>query len=156
MKSIILTYCFILPSSLMNSNMNTAVEIPSADLLPNYVIEADVPEELSVENLYAELKKQKVKHAEVVLRQAVLETGWLKSYSCRERNNLFGFWYKKEYINFDSWKASVTYYKDWQERHYKDDNQDYYDFLVKRGYAEDPIYIKKLKSISLSSYIGAE
>lgn len=153
MKSIILTYCFVLSSSLINTNLNNAVEIPSADLLPNISIEVEVPEELTVENLYAEMKKVNIKHADVVLRQAILETGWFRSYSCRERNNLFGFWYKKKYIEFSSWKASVEYYKKWQERHYKDDKQNYYDFLIKRGYAEDPKYIGKLKSIKVEKYV---
>ena len=153
MKSIILTYCFVLFSSLTESNLNTAVEIPSADLLPDLTIEVEVPKELTVQNLYAEMLRLKIKNADVVLRQAILETGWFKSYSCRERNNLFGFWYKKKYIEFESWKLSVSYYKEWQDRHYKDDNQDYYAFLIKKGYAEDPSYVRKLKSIKISSYI---
>ena len=151
MKSIVLTYCFVLSASLFDTNLNTAVEIPSKELLPQFEIEVEVSEELTVQNLYAEMLKQKIKNPKVVLRQAILETGWFKSYSCRERNNLFGFWYKKKYIQFESWKASVKYYKNWQDRHYKDDTQDYYTFLVERGYAEDPSYIKKLKSIKVDS-----
>ena len=84
----------------------------------------------------------------IVLKQSVLETGWYKSYSCRERHNLFGFRYKGEYLVFDKWEDSVDYYVRWQKRHYK--GGDYYQFLEDRGYAEDQEYIRKLQRINLN------
>ena len=91
-----------------------------------------------------------IKHPDVVLKQSILETGWYESYSCKERHNLFGFYYKGKYLEFDTWEDSVAYYARWQARHFDDDCcDDYYDFLVRRGYAEDPEYINKLKSIKI-------
>jgi flagellum-specific peptidoglycan hydrolase FlgJ len=96
-----------------------------------------------------------IKSKDIVLKQSILETGWYKSYTCRKRHNLFGFRYKtwvteknpQGYIIFDTWEESIEYYKRWQGRHYK--GGDYYDFLVKRGYAESPTYVQKLKKITL-------
>lgn len=93
------------------------------------------------------IEQSDIHHKEIVLRQSIQETGWYKSYSCRVRNNLFGFSYKGKYLEFDHWKESVDYYSRWQSRHYKSGN--YYDFLIDRGYAEDPEYINKLKRINI-------
>ena len=102
----------------------------------------------TIEEIKIELAKQKVKHADIVLRQAILETGWLSCTKCSLKyNNLFGFWYKKQYLKFDNWKESIAYYRRWQDRHFK--GGDYYQFLVDRGYATDPEYINKLKSINI-------
>ena len=99
-----------------------------------------------MENLKIALENAGVQHADIVLRQAILETGWFKCTKCSlSRNNIFGFWYKKKYIEFDNWKDCVAYYKRWQDRHYS--GGDYYVFLKKVGYATDPSYVKRLKSI---------
>jgi flagellum-specific peptidoglycan hydrolase FlgJ len=96
------------------------------------------------------IKSYNIKYADIVLKQSILETGWYKSYSCRKRHNLFGFRYKGEYLSFDTWEESVAYYARWQARHFDDECcDDYYDFLVRRGYAEDKEYINKLKSIKI-------
>ncbi len=101
---------------------------------------------LTIENLRKELIAAGVQHYEIVLRQAVLETGWFKCTNCSlSRNNIFGFYYKKRYLEYDSWKDCVAYYKRWQDRHYT--GGDYYDFLAKVGFATSPTYIQKLKSI---------
>jgi hypothetical protein len=104
------------------------------------------PFTLTVENLKIALENAGVQHADIVLRQAILETGWFKCTKCSlSSNNIFGFWYKKKYIQFDTWKDCVSYYKRWQDRHYS--GGDYYVFLKKVGFATDPGYVKRLKSI---------
>jgi flagellum-specific peptidoglycan hydrolase FlgJ len=96
------------------------------------------------------LKEYGVKHSDIVLKQSILETGWYKSRLCKEYKNIFGFWYKDDFLKFDCWEDSVAYYARWQARHFDDECcDDYYDFLVRRGYAEDPKYIDKLKSIKI-------
>ena len=95
-----------------------------------------------------ELQACGVKHVDIVLKQSILETGWYKSRICNEYNNIFGFWYKSDYLKFECWQDCVVYYKEWQDRHFNYRNcNDYYDFLIRKGYAEDPEYINKLKSI---------
>ena len=88
-----------------------------------------------------------IKHADIVLRQSVLETGRYTSYSCKVRHNLFGFRYNHKYLVFSNWKQAVKYYERWQKRKYK--GGDYYQFLKDVGYATDPEYTKKLKRIRL-------
>ena len=108
----------------------------------------EVIPELSIENVKKILADEGVQHADIVLRQAITETGWFKCTKCSlTRNNIFGFYYKKRYLEFDNWVECVRYYKRWQDRHYK--GGDYYAFLKKVGYATNPRYIQDLKSLKL-------
>lgn len=100
-------------------------------------------DKLTEKSLKKELHKLKVKHADIVYAQAKLETGNFKSNIYREYSNLFGFRLDTGYIKFSSWKECCKYYKDWQSKRYK--SGDYYNFLKEIGYAEDTMYITKLK-----------
>ncbi len=107
--------------------------------------EAVVPE-LTVENVLIQLEAHGIDHADVVLRQAILETGWFKCSSCSlGTNNLFGFLYKGRYLKFENWVESIKYYKWWQTQLYT--GGDYYAFLKKVGYATAPNYIQYLKNL---------
>lgn len=99
----------------------------------------------SIHNVYAELKKQNIKHPKIVLAQSILETGHYQSNVCKNNNNLFGLMKGNDYHSFSHWKQSVTYYKNHVQSRYKGGN--YYDFLANIGYAEDKEYINKLKQI---------
>jgi len=95
-----------------------------------------------------EIHESDILYPEIVFKQALLETGNFQCSNCSmDHNNLFGFWYKGKYLEFDSWQESVEYYSRWQQRHFK--GGDYYEFLKEIGFAEDPEYIKKLKGIRL-------
>ena len=48
-------------------------------------------------------------------------------------------------MHFFDWTKSVRYYKRWQLRKYN--GGDYYLFLKNVGYAEDTLYLKKIKWI---------
>lgn len=89
-----------------------------------------------------------IKHSDIVLAQAILETGHFKSKVCKEYNNLFGLYNsrKKDYYKFNHWSESVVAYKDYIQRRYKPPG-DYYKFLQRINYAEDPAYITKIKNI---------
>lgn len=102
---------------------------------------------LTKPNVYNYIKKCNIMHPDIVYAQVILETGHLTSYNCIVRNNLFGFQTSKGYLKFTSWKDSVKYYANWQNRHYK--GGDYYTFLVKRGYSEDSNYVDILKQIKI-------
>lgn len=108
-----------------------------------YLHEEDI-DTLSLQNVYHYLTWLKVDSVDIVMRQCILETGWLKHIP---NNNLFGFSYGGKTIDFDNWKQSCMYYYCWQKRKYK--GGDYYEFITKVGYASDPDYIKKLKGIKL-------
>jgi len=100
----------------------------------------------TVDSVYSYLVEIGVKHPEIVLRQSIQETGWYKCKNCSlSRNNIFGFWYKKKYIEYLDWKDCCRYYLRWQNRHYK--GGDYYVFLKERGYASDPNYESLVKAL---------
>ena len=111
----------------------------------------------NIDSIRKELIKQEIKYPEIVLKQIILETGWLKCTNCSlEHNNLFGFWHEQMYKQFDHWRESVVYYRRWQEKWYITGN--YYAFLecIYKGrdgdckrYATDPLYVDKLKSINI-------
>jgi flagellum-specific peptidoglycan hydrolase FlgJ len=88
-----------------------------------------------------------IKHSDVVVSQAILETGHFKSDLCVEDNNLFGLYnsYTKKFYTFSHWTESVKAYKDLVQYRYKDGN--YYEWLINIGYAEDTLYIPKVKDI---------
>ena len=102
---------------------------------------------LTNENLYNELIAQEIDYPEIVLAQAILETGNYTSYSCRERNNLFGLRKRDgSYMTFDHWTNSVHAYKKYIQK-YKTVPENYYKFLDDLGYAEDSIYVLRVKSV---------
>lgn len=100
------------------------------------------------EGLKEALEYYDVKHPHIVHAQAILETGNFTSKLCKEDNNLFGLYNSKSkrYYKFNHWSESVVAYLAFVQYKYKDDI-DYYKFLEKINYAEDPKYINKLKEI---------
>lgn len=97
---------------------------------------------LTIPNLMAEIKKNGILYPEVVLAQAVLETGWFKSSVCRNKNNLFGLTNPrtKTYYEFNHWTESVKAYYTKVQYRYKGGN--YLLWLDKIGYAEAPDYVR--------------
>lgn len=100
------------------------------------------------EGLREALEFYGIQHLDVVYAQAILETGHFKSAGCLKHNNLFGLYNSKakRYCRFNHWTESVIAYKEWIQRRYKPP-EDYYKFLSRINYAEDPAYISKLKQI---------
>ena len=98
---------------------------------------------LNDKNLMAELKKDNIKHPEIVLAQAKLETGHYTSEVLKTHNNLFGLRKGSHYRRFRHWTESIKAYKNLVQSKYKGGN--YYVFLEKIGYAEDPTYTDKLR-----------
>jgi flagellum-specific peptidoglycan hydrolase FlgJ len=97
------------------------------------------------EKVLAELKKQQIPHANIVLAQSRLETGNYTSKVCKNKNNLFGIRKGNKYKSYNSWKESISDYKRLISSRYK--NGDYYQFLERIKYAEDKMYIQSLKEI---------
>jgi LysM repeat protein len=80
------------------------------------------------------------------MQQAIIETGGFRANNAMRKNNLFGFKRGGRVIRFKNWKESVDFYKDWQDRKYTDDNEDYYKFLRRIRYATNKKYTSHLKS----------
>jgi hypothetical protein len=87
-----------------------------------------------VEEVYSYILEKKIQHPQIVLHQAILETGYFRGKYLMSRNNLFGF-RKVKYMTFKNWKASVDYYKKWQLKRYKNPDENYYDFLLRIKFA---------------------
>ena len=111
--------------------------------------------DLNMENIEYWVDYYEIKFPEIVIAQIKLETGYLTSDLLVSNNNLFGMRYPRQrettakrdlggYSYYDTWIHSILDYKIWQDKYYKDG--DYYQFL-NRIYAEDTIYINKLKQI---------
>lgn len=88
-----------------------------------------------------------IKHSDIVTAQAILETGHFRSEGCTKDNNLFGLYnsHKREFFKFNHWTESVKAYRDMVQYRYKEG--DYYTWLDNIGYAEDSIYVAKVKII---------
>lgn len=108
--------------------------------------------ELNVENLRREIRKNRIKYEDIVVAQALLETGNFKSRVCKELNNLFGLTNPRtgKYFEFQHWTESVkAYYTTVQYRYSRKNKKingyiDYLLWLRDIGYAEDPGYIRAL------------
>lgn len=96
---------------------------------------------LTPENLYQMIIDYKFEHPKVVFSQVMWETGNLTKV---KNNNLFGFRGTK-YLKFDSWEDCIIYAKNWQDKKYVTGN--YYDFLKRVKFAEDSLYINKIKKM---------
>jgi len=105
--------------------------------LNNYKLPED--NSLTLTNVWKEINKAGILFPHIVYAQCRLETGNLHYI---HNNNLFGFTSNK-YIQFNDWKESIKFYKQWQVKYYNDNN--YYEFLKDIKYASDKEYITKLK-----------
>ena len=108
--------------------------------------------ELTMLNLLEVIREVGLSNGLIVLAQALLETGHFSSSVCKEYNNLFGLYDSKnrEYFRFNRWEDSVVAYQRMIQYRYKGGN--YFQFLKKIGYAEDPRYIVKLTRMVKSIY----
>ena len=107
--------------------------------------------ELNDSILYLALVHYEVKHPKAVLAQAKLESGNYTSSHYRNRNNFLGLYNsrRKEYFKFNHWSECILAYKDMVEYKLRE-GEDYYQFLDRIGYAENPNYIKQVKQIENS------
>jgi len=110
--------------------------------------------------LYLEIIENDIKHPDIVLAQAILESGYLSSQIFIENNNLFGMRFperrptvaigeNKGYSIYNCWMGSVKDYKLFQEFLFKRKEKtrdEYFDYLD-RIYAEDPNYVPFLKKV---------
>lgn len=105
-------------------------------------------EEVNEEVLYKTLKHYDFPSPAIITAQAILESGNFKSKLCIDNNNLFGLYNSRtlSYFKFDSWISCVFAYRQFILNKYKSD-EEYYSFLKRINYAEDPEYCKKVKAI---------
>lgn len=101
---------------------------------------------LNERNLKMELDRHNIPHADIVLAQAKLETGNFKSSLVGTHQNIFGLRKGNRYRRYSHWTECVRAYSNLISSRYK--GGDYYAFLERIGYADDPEYIQKLRQIA--------
>lgn len=134
------------------SSFHTCVECELPHVPEDTAIVLEQPEfflsdTITVEGLYKACEYYEIQQPDIVVAQAILETGFFKSDLCLKRHNLFGLFNSRtmDFYSFNHWTESVKAYYDLVQYRYKEG--DYYAWLSKIGYAEDPNYIAKVKSV---------
>lgn len=103
--------------------------------------------QISTKEVKQLLDKYDIKHKDLVLKVAILETGWFKSNKAIKHKNLFGFETGK--THFLTYEESVIAYKTRVESRMRK-GEKYFTFLKRIKYCDlrkDPHYFKKLKRI---------
>lgn len=107
--------------------------------------------DLNKDNFFRVCAYYNVQFDSIVYRQAVLESGNFASYLCRTHNNFLGLYDSKnhDYYKFSHWSQCIKGYRDLVQYKYSAEKYgpDYYNFLKKLPYAEDSLYIQKLKGL---------
>ena len=144
MKRIILIilFCFV---SMSFHDVNVMPKQQDVEVCDTSFLNAT---ELNDSILYLALVHYEVKHPKAVLAQAKLESGNYTSKHCRTKNNFLGLYNsrKKEYFKFNHWSECILAYKDMIEYKLRE-GEDYYQFLDRIGYAENPNYVNQVKQI---------
>ena len=150
---------------LANSTRIMAKEIKRIEtpeqVTENVIVECDNEniEVLTTKSLYRFIKEIGIQHPEIVLAQAILETGNLSNKEMINNNNLFGMTvpsnrpcmkigtYGQNYCQFGSWYDSVIDYAFYQSRYCWGMSETQYYNHLKKNYATDPQYVTKVKDI---------
>ena len=134
---------FLMQVNYNNTKIPVEEDIPIKLEQPEFFLE-DIPTKELVRDA---CEYYGIKHIDIVVAQSILETGMYRSEQCLKHNNLFGLYNsrKQVYFRFNHWTESVKAYRDLIQYRYTDG--DYYKWLNKIGYAEDSLYIIKVKDI---------
>lgn len=105
-------------------------------------------QEANIRTMFAACEYYGIKYPRIVTAQAVLESNNFKSKLFKEYNNPFGLYNSKtkSYFKFKHWTDAIVAYKNMIQYRLKD-GEDYYKFLLRIKYAEDPDYINKVRYI---------
>lgn len=115
--------------------------------------------ELSKHTLVKTMKDMGIQHVDVVLAQAILESGTFTSNVFKTKNNLFGMKVpgrrettainKKGYAAYRSWLDCVKDYKLYQDYVTKNKSVSRAQYLaiISKSYSETPDYVTRLRKI---------
>ena len=113
----------------------------------------------SEDKLKEEIQRMNFKFSNIVLAQAIHETNNFKSKIFIENNNLFGMKEAKSrntlalgtqnnYAYYNNWKESLIDFGFWYSSYARTcKNEEEYFNLLSEMYAQDSLYVKKLKTI---------
>lgn len=112
------------------------------------------------DSVYMYILSLNIQHADIVLKQALYETGHFTSKICKENNNLFGMKVAKQrpttatgeqykHAKYDSWQMSVVDYALWQTKYCHNLTENEYLEYLQRVYSTNKNYINVLKMIKI-------
>lgn len=116
-------------------------------------------QEISAERVLTLLDTLNVEHPHIVFAQMRLESGNFKSDLAKNNDNFFGMKYPRQratvaqgidrgYAYYRSWSYSVLDYAIWQRRYASGLTEEEYLEMLSEKYAEDKVYVRKVKSIA--------
>lgn len=164
MKKIIIMLMILFTFFIINNNVaKQDKELKIVTVVDTLVIEKNKQTlELSEKAVFTYMKKINMRFPKVVYSQSKLESGNWNSRLFITQNNMFGMTkagtrphvqiHKEDsrYAYYESWQKSIIDYALYQSyvipTSIKTADQ-YFDYLKKSGYAEDPNYIRKLKTM---------
>lgn len=126
---------------------------PVVKEIPIHIISEQINFEDSVSIV---LKNLRAAHPDIILKQARIESGNFTSKVYRENNNMFGMKYPRKrptvaigenrgYAVYNTWQEGVLDYVLWQLYTAKGLERDEYLHHLDMNYAEDTLYIQKIK-----------
>jgi len=121
---------------------------------------------LSYKELYSKIKELNISNPDIVMSQAIVETGHFKSSIFIENNNLFGMKEAKNrpttaigqnngHAVYENWEQSVMDYALYQSKYLSRFSEKEYLEYIKQNYAEDGRYVDTLLKVknNLKKYI---
>lgn len=114
---------------------------------------------LTLTNLAGELIRNDIDHWQVVMAQAIVESGWNFDSPLFVRTNNFGgmriprnrqsmrVGEFKGYSTYKCWQDCVKDIKYWQEQNWEGGTQDEYIQMVDTYWAESPVYARELRKV---------
>lgn len=159
-KYLIALYIVLISSlfSFSGYTVGRVMKLTNLSHIEKELLVVDLQRDDFTEEKFADLlKKLKIKYPEIALAQARLETGGYQSRIFRENHNLFGMKEAVRRINtaqgtqynhayYEHWRESVYDYAFYQCRYMGQvrSREEYFN-LLSQSYAEDPMYVSKLK-----------
>ena len=112
------------------------------------------------DSVYNYILSLNIQHADIVLKQAILESGHFQSRIFKENNNLFGMKVARQrpttatgeqhkHAKYDSWKLSVIDYALWQTKYCHNLTKNEYLEYLQRVYSTNKNYVKYLQMIKI-------
>lgn len=137
---------------------------PTSDIMILKSVEAPMKAEknaktVTLNNVIALIKKVKLEHPDIVVAQAIEESGELKAPRFINDNNMFGMkkagsrptlavsYDKHNYAQYTEWKHSVYDYSLYQAAFARGLSREGYFSKLSRTYAGNPEYVSNLKAI---------
>lgn len=135
---------------------NSLVHVPAGEVREDIELVISIDTLTMRDSVKMFMEEINLKHLEVAINQAVLESAHFNSPIFKENNNMFGM--KKAYhrphvqtgvnrghATYDNWRMSVIDYALYQIYVAKGLTTDEYRKFIGKYYAEDPLYSQKIK-----------